>query len=845
MMTRWRLGTAAIAAGAAAWAAAVVNGALAASSQLPPASTASRVDFTRQIQPLLKAHCLECHSQDKRKGGLSVATLDDLLEGGKDGAVVRPGKSADSLMLQRLTGDIEPQMPKDEDPLAEAQMALIRQWIDEGARATPTSPPAPAPWEAPLTLERPALPEVVWPAWTRPVDRLVAAYMTAQGRRDAPVSEPRLVSDARFARRAYLDVWGLPPTPEELQRFVADPSPAKRDALVTRLLADPEKYADHWISFWNDLLRNEDGVTYFSETAGRKSISDWLLPALRSNLAYDRFVGKLLNPSEPGDPEGFLVGVNWRGETSAAVTPWMQASQNTAQVFLGVNLKCASCHDSFVNKWKLRDAYGLAAYFAPEPKLQLYRCDVAQERYAEPGFLFKDLARTPRSSALADRRAAAAEIFLDKRLGRLPRTFVNRIWQRLLGHGIVANPDEMDGEPWSPALLDWLASDFVEHGYDIRHLLQTILTSRAYQLPAIARTGEVQARGYVFTGPEVRRLTAEQFADTVGAMTGEWNVAPARGGPGAPPSRPEAEGAPLPSQPTVSGVYAREWRVASSDLTRALGRPVRDQITSTRPSMATTLQALELVNGELLTVRLSRGARRMLGRLPSEPVSLYNRAVAGRHAASSRFDVDISKARRLWLVVEEAGSNVPNAITPVWAEAELVGPTGATPLASLKPIDPSGLRTAPGPIQVSGSTPGERSRGGVRVKNPSVVVYDVAGRGFTSLRGVIGIENAASDIGATVNPQLRFYVFDVEPDLERLVPAKPGAPLPSAPPLTTVTEVVDRAFWHALGRAPVAAERRAAAAALRDPARPGRLSAEGLADLLWALTMKPEFQLIY
>ena len=99
------------------------------------------------------------------------------------------------------------------------------------------------------------------------------------------------------------------------------------------LLADDRKYAEHWISFWNDLLRNEDGQTYYSEQNGRRSITDWLMGALTNNLPYDQFVAKLLNPSQPGDPEGFLIGVNWRGETSAAVTPWMQASQNTAQAF--------------------------------------------------------------------------------------------------------------------------------------------------------------------------------------------------------------------------------------------------------------------------------------------------------------------------------------------------------------------------------------------------------------------------------------------------------------------------------------------------------------------------------
>jgi hypothetical protein len=109
-------------------------------------------------------------------------------------------------------------------------------------------------------------------------------------------------------------------------------------------------------------------------------------------MPYDQFVTRLVNPKDPGDPDGFLVAVNWRGETSAAVTPWMQASQNTAQVFLGINLKCNSCHDSFVSKWKLKDAYSTGRrHFAPEPKLQMYRCDVALNRFAEPDFLFPEL----------------------------------------------------------------------------------------------------------------------------------------------------------------------------------------------------------------------------------------------------------------------------------------------------------------------------------------------------------------------------------------------------------------------------------------------------------------------
>src|SRR5438094_4483209 len=394
---------------AGVWIAALLSAAQAGAPGRNPA--AELIDYQRHVHPILAERCLECHSREKRKGGLSLATYDEALEGGRSGAVIRPGRSAGSLLIQRVTGEIKPQMPLEKHPLSEEEVAQVRLWIDQGARATPSSAPAPPPWEAPIALERPAMPAAVWTRWSQPLDRFVASYLAAR-----QIGEPQPVADAVFARRVYLDVWGLLPTPEELGAFVQDRSPSKRDALVAALLADNQKYADHWISFWNDLLRNEDGVTYFSETASRKSITDWLFAALTSNLPYDQFVTKLLNPgSTPDDPDGFLIGVNWRGETSAAVTPWMQASQNSAQIFLGINLKCNSCHDSFVSKWKLKDAYALAAYFAPESRLPMYRCDVALNRYAEPGFLVPELTRTPASDALADRRAAAAATVADPR----------------------------------------------------------------------------------------------------------------------------------------------------------------------------------------------------------------------------------------------------------------------------------------------------------------------------------------------------------------------------------------------------------------------------------------------
>jgi hypothetical protein len=799
-------------------------------SLLRAQSAPAIIDYDRQIHPIFAAKCFACHSQEKRSGGLSLYTYEDVLNGGRNGGTVRPGKSADSLLTLRITGETQPRMPLVGTPLSDSEITLVRTWIDQGARRTPTSAAAKAKWEAPLTLNQPALPDILWPKWSSPLDRFTAVYLKANG-----IAEPASVSDSVFARRVYLDVWGLLPSPADLRSFIKDQSPGKRQKLVAKLLADSGKYSENWISFWNDLLRNDEGVNYHNETASRKSISSWLLTALQNNLPYDQFVYKLLNPQAPTDPSGFLIGVNWRGTVSASQTPAMQAAQNTAQIFLGINLKCNSCHDSFISKWKLKDAYSLAGYFSTEEKLQLFRCDVAQDQFATPAFLYPTLNRTPASGSVADRRSAAAAIFTDPRNGRLSRTLVNRLWQRLLGRGLVENPDEMDGEPWSPELLDWLASDFLENRYDVKHLMAEILSSRTYQMASVPSQSD-PAKHYVFRGPEVRRITAEQFADAIGSITGEWHVyqpPDPEPDPKAPKPKPGEPPAFIPPKP---GEYTRDWRVASSSLTRALGRPIRDQVYSVRDNQPTTLQALELVNGDPLTHWLNRGARNMLGELPPEPSAIFDRPINSKWPAS--FDVDISQAKKLWLLVADEGSYSPEKVEALWAGAELVGPDKVTPLSSLRPLDESGVRASSNPIEFAGA-----NGFGVRVKTPSRLVYDVSGQGYTRLRGLAALEN--KEITSDISPAIRFFIFQTEPNMERLTPVLPGLPAPAPKPFKEPRRAVDGVFWYALGRAPSPAERQTAVEVLRDAANKNRISPDGLADLLWAVMMKPEFQLIY
>jgi hypothetical protein len=273
-----------------------------------------------------------------------------------------------------------------------------------------------------------------------------------------------------------------------------------------------------------------------------------------------------------------------------------------------------------------------------------------------------------------------------------------------------------------------------------------------------------------------------------------------------------------------------------------MGRPLRDQVFSTRDEQATTVQALELTNGETLNHWLWRGSRRMLGELPPEPESLFNRQVKDNDKDQpATFDIDVSKSQKLYLIVQDALSLAPGKATPLWLHASFTGPGGAaTPLIALTPESTAGLRNDSSPIILAVSH--ESVTDALRVKLTSVLVYDIKGKGFTHFRGAPALENVQMLQGEGVTA--RFFVFDKPPSMDRLVTPNPQTPLPPGPVLKTFPQVADRVYWYALGRAPSAAERQIAQAALRDPVRPGRPSPDGLADLLWSLMMTPEFQFI-
>ena len=289
---------------------------------------------------------------------------------------------------------------------------------------------------------------------------------------------------------------------------------SKRKDKIGELLERDLDYADHWMTFWNDLLRNDYAGTGFID-GGRKQITGWLYESLKSNKPYDQFVRELMSPT--GDSEGFIKGIKWRGDVNASQVPEIQFAQNVSQVFFGENMKCASCHDSFINDWKLEDAYGMAAIIAGKP-LEMFRCDKPTGKKMDAKFLFDELGDIDQSASREKRLAKAAELATSKGNGRLARTIVNRLWARLMGRGMVEPVDMMGNRPWSEDMLDYLAWDLAHNGYDLKRTLAMMTNSRTYQSATVAPPGKVE--NFIFHGPIAKRMTAEQFLDAVWEITG-------------------------------------------------------------------------------------------------------------------------------------------------------------------------------------------------------------------------------------------------------------------------------------------------------------------------------------
>jgi hypothetical protein len=590
-------------------------GLLASTARSEPTKPA--IDFAHDVVPILKEHCVECHGGHRHEGDFSINTREAIV----DSSSAVPGDAANSFLIEMVTtADPKVRMPKGKPPLPDAAVTTLREWIDAGLPWEPGFTFAPRTYEPPLRPRRPELPP---PAGGRinPVDRILDVYLSAQN-----VPRPAPLGDGAFLRRVYLDLVGLLPPRERLHAFLADEDPTKRERIVDELLADNRAYAEHWLSFWNDLLRNDFAGTGYID-GGRKQITEWLYRALNENKPFDEFVRELISPSP--ESEGFIRGIKWRGNVNASQKPELQFAQNVSQVFLGINMKCASCHDSFIDHWTLEQTYGLAAISADGP-IEAYRCDKPTGKMVGPSWMFPQLGQIDPSAPREERLRQLAELMTQRENGRLSRTIVNRLWHRLMGRGIVHPVDAMQTEPWSADLLDFLAVHLMDNGYDLKSTLQLIVTSQAYQSQAVVLDEQPAGPPYVYSGPIAKRMTAEQFVDALWQIT---DTAPSE------PHKDVAEF--LTAEETSGRTGYRASLVASDLLMRSLGRPNREQVVTDRPDLLTTLQALDLSNSPLLAETLSRGAAKILDQYAAqEPAAiaewLYESALSREPTADEK-----------------------------------------------------------------------------------------------------------------------------------------------------------------------------------------------------------------
>ena len=328
-------------------------------------------------------------------------------------------------------------------------------------------------------------------------------------------------SDSDFLRRATLDVTGLLPTPEEARAFLASRDPQKRDKLIASLMERPE-YVDFWTMRWGDILRSSRNK--LSEK-GMYAFNHWLRRSVAENKPWNQFARELIlaqgSPLEEG-PANFY---------RTAGSP-SELAETTSQVFLGVRIQCAKCHNHPYEKWKLNQYYQMAAFFArvglkngEKPGERIVLVSNSGEvnhpktkQTVSPCAL--DAAPVP-ADYRGDRRQALADWLTAPSNPFFAHILVNRVWRHFLGRGLVEPVDDLraTNPPSNPALFDFLAKDFVQHGYDVKRLMRAILLSQAYQRSPIPTKNN--ARDTKFTSHYAfKRLGAEQLMDAITSATG-------------------------------------------------------------------------------------------------------------------------------------------------------------------------------------------------------------------------------------------------------------------------------------------------------------------------------------
>lgn len=470
-----------------------LNAKIAAVSAQYSAAKQDGVHFYKEVLPILEQHCFSCHQGGKTKGGLNLDNLASALQGGEsDGPAIAPGHPEKSSLIARVTSQDEDFiMPPKGSPLTEEQIGVLQRWISEGAH---------------------------WPELN--VDRIEVTPLT---------------DDLAFLRRVTLDTVGVVPTLEEIEAFQKDTAKNKRAKVIDRLLADP-RWADRWMGYWQDVLAENPNI--LNPTLNNTGPFRWFLhEALSDDRPMDLFVTELLRMGGSerfGGPAGF-------GIASGNDVPMAAKGAIVSTAFLGVEMKCARCHDAPAHESTQRDLFELAALLktqsidvpatssVPMDKLHeggrkpLIQVTLQPGSKVEPKWPFDEFVPLEIGERLAenpkDTRDVLAALVTAPQNERFAQVIVNRLWQQYMGRGIVDPVEDWErGKPSHPELLRWLAREFVRGGYSLKNISRVLLNSHAYQR---ATDTALAAPSPLFASPAPRRLAAEQIVDSLFAATGK------------------------------------------------------------------------------------------------------------------------------------------------------------------------------------------------------------------------------------------------------------------------------------------------------------------------------------
>ena len=668
------------------------------------------VSFNRQIRPILSDSCFPCHGPDAdhREADLRLDRGEDAVAARGGTPAIVPGSVEQSEVWRRITSEDESlRMPPAESgkELSAEEIELIGQWIAEGSEYEPH-------WSF-IPPKRPEVPQHGGGWAQNDIDRFLLARWEPEGVGPSPDADPRTL-----VRRVCLDLTGLPPTREQVERFLEDDQPGAWGRLVDRLLASP-RYGERVASYWLDLVRYANSVGYHGDQEHAIApYRDWVIKAFNDNMPFDQFtVEQLAGDLLPEATTNQLIATGYNRVLQTSHEGGVQQGEylhkydadrirNLSGVWMGATLGCAECHNHKYDPYTQKDFYRLVAFFADVDDLQSFRGGDTTPTKREPervvlsplvqdevDLLKAELESLEAEADQADNSARIEELrtqieklesqtqrtmvterieprvirvldrgdwmdttgeivepavpeFMpqietgDRRATRLDlarwltsaehpqtsRVFVNRLWYLLFGRGLSSSLDDNGAQgawPDHPELLDWLAVEFVESGWDVEHMVRLIATSRAYRQSSLVSEEQKAAdpENRLFARQSRPRIPAEMVRDSALQVSGL--LVDRLGGATSHPYQPAGYYKPLnfPKRTYIwdsdenqflRGVYVHWQRQYLHPMLRAFDAPSREECTARRPVSNTPLAALVMLNDPTM-VEAARGfAERIL-----------------------------------------------------------------------------------------------------------------------------------------------------------------------------------------------------------------------------------------